>query len=158
MTSLETLEQTCRRLGLVLPPPPKPAGAYRPVILAGGFAYLSGQVSKDAEGRLVVGKVGSELTLEEGKQAARWAALQAVSLIQKEIGVEHLERMVRVSGFVQSAPDFFRQSEVMNAASELLVELFGEKGRHARTSVGVASLPLNAAVELELTLKLTPSP
>lgn len=154
MTSPETLGETCRRLGLLLPPPPKPVGAYCPVILAGGFAYLSGQISKDAEGHLVVGKVGSELTLEEGKQAARWAALQAVSLIQGEIGFEKLERIVRVACFVQSAPDFFRQSEVMNAASELLVELLGEKGRHARTSVGVASLPLNAAVELELTVKV----
>ncbi len=154
MTSPETLKEACRRLGLALPPPPEPAGVYRPVILAGGFAYLSGQISKDAQGRLIVGKLGRELTLEEGKRAAQWAALQAVSLVQGEIGLEKLERIVRMAGFVQSAPEFFDQSEVMNGASELLVELFGEKGRHARTSVGVASLPLNAAVELELTLKL----
>ena len=154
MTPGETLEQACRRLGLTLPPPPKPVGTYQPVILAGGFAFLSGQISKDAEGGLITGKVGSELTLEEGKRAAQWAALQAVSVIQGEIGFGNLERIVRIAGFVQSAPDFFGQSEVMNAASRLLVELFGEKGRHARTSVGVASLPLNAAVELELTVKV----
>ena len=154
MIPVETLEQTCLRLGLRLPPLPKPVGVCRLAILAGGFAYLSGQISKDAEGRLVVGRVGKELTLEEGKRAAEWAALQAVSVIQGEIGLENFERIVRLSGFIQSAPDFFSQSEVMNAASELLVELFGEKGRHARTSVGTASLPLNAAVELELTLKL----
>lgn len=154
MTPSEKPDEICRRLGLTLPPSSKPVGAYWPAILAGGFAYLSGQISKDAEGRLVIGRVGGGLTLEEGKRAAQWAALQAVSLIQGEIGLERFERIVRVTGFIQSAPDFFGQSEVMNAASELFLELFGERGRHARTSVGVASLPLNAAVELELTLKL----
>ena len=154
MISEKTLEEVCGRLGLRLPPPPKPVGAYRPFIVTGGFAFLSGQISKDAEGHLVTGQVGKDLTLEEGKRAAQLAVLQAVSLIQTEIGMERVEQIVRVVGLVQSANNFYGQSEVMNAVSELLVEIFGEKGRHARTSVGVASLPLNAAVEVELTLKL----
>lgn len=146
--------ETLRRLGLELPPVPKPVGAYRPVVQAGGFAFLSGQISKDSRGKILTGKVGSELTAEEGKRAAQWAALQAVSLIHSEVGLDRLEQIVRMAGFVQSAPDFYGQSDVMNAASGLLTELFGEKGRHARTSVGVSSLPLNAAVEIELTLKV----
>jgi len=150
----KTLEQTLERWGLKLPSPPKPVGVYQPIVRAGQWAYLSGQISKDAEGKILTGKVGQELTLEEGKRAARLAALQAVSLIQSEIGFEKVEQVVRLVGFVQSVEDFHAQSDVMNAASELLVEIFGEKGRHARTAVGVASLPLNAAVEVEMTLKL----
>ena len=148
------LPETLRRRGLELPPVPKPVGAYQSIVQAGGFAFLSGQISKDSKGKILAGKVGGELTVEEGKQAARWAVLQAVSLIQSEGGLDRLEQIVRLAGFVQSAPNFYGQSDVMNAASELLTDLFGEKGRHARTSVGVLSLPLNAAVEIELTLKI----
>jgi enamine deaminase RidA (YjgF/YER057c/UK114 family) len=148
------LSQTLERLKLKLPPPPKAVGAYRPMIVGGERAYLSGQLSKDAEGRIVAGKVGGDLSLEEGKRAAQWAALQAGSLILHELGLKRVGQILRMAGFVQSAPDFHGQSEVMNSASELLVEIFGERGRHARTSIGVASLPLNAAVEIELTLQL----
>ncbi len=147
-------DEKLKRRGLKLPPSPKPVGSYRPVLLAGGFAFLSGQISKDAEGKVVTGKVGKDLTVEEGRRAAEWAALQALGLIRSEIGADRIEQIVRVLGFVQSADNFYGQSDVMNAASELFVELLGEKGRHVRTSVGVASLPLNAAVELELTLKV----
>lgn len=154
MTSTETIEKTCHRLGLKLPPPSKPVGAYLPLVLSGGFAFLSGQISKDSEGRILSGKVGGNLNLEEGRHAARLAALQTVSLIGSEIGFNRFERLARLVGYVQSAEDFYGQSDVMNAASELFEQFFGECGRHARTSVGVASLPLNAAVELELTLKL----
>lgn len=141
-------------MNLDLPPPSKPVGTYRPLIVSGDLAFLSGQISKDAEGRIVTGKVGKELNLEEGKRAAKLAALQAVSLIRQEIGFDRVTQIVRVVGFIQSAADFYAQSDVMNTASELFVEAFGEKGRHARTSVGVASLPLNAAVEIEVTLKI----
>lgn len=154
MTSTLEWEQILRRRGLKLPSPPKPVGAYRPVVICGGLAYLSGQISKDPEGKLLTGKVGAELTLEAGRRAAEWAVLQAVSLLQSEIGFDRVEQIVRLVGYVQSASEFYAQSDVMNAASELLVEIFGEKGRHARTSIGAASLPLNAAVEVELTVKL----
>lgn len=150
----QSIQQTLERLHLVLPPPPKPAGAYQPIIISNGFAFLSGQISKDTAGKVVAGKVGKDLSVEEGKRAAQLAVLQAVSLILDRVGGEKVEQITRVAGFVQSAPDFYGQSEVMNAASELLVEIFGADGRHARTSVGVASLPLNAAVEIEITLKV----
>ena len=152
--SPESLNETCSRLGLKLPPPPQPVGSYLPLILTGGFVFLSGQISKDAEGRILTGKVGADLSVEQGKRAAQLATLQAVSLVEREIGLDRVEQVARLVGFIQSAPDFYGQSDVMNAASDLFTEIFGEKGRHARTSIGVTSLPLNAAVELELTLKV----
>ncbi len=150
----ETLEKVCGRWGLKMPPAPKPVGAYRPLLVSGDLAFLSGQISKDAQNRVIAGRLGADLSVEEGKQAARWAALQAVSLIHSEIGMERTGQILRLVGYVQSADKFYSQSDVMNGASELLVEILGEKGVHARTSVGVASLPLNAAVELELTLRI----
>jgi len=149
-----SIQKTLERLHLVLPPPPKPVGAYQPIILKDGYAFLSGQISKSAAGAVLTGKVGKDLSVEEGKRAAQLAVLQAVSLILDEVGAQKVEQITRVAGFIQSAPDFYGQSEVMNAASGLLVEIFGERGRHARTSVGVAGLPLNAAVEIEMTLKV----
>ena len=154
MTSNENLERLCGRLGLSLPQSPKPVGVYRPVIIAGDFAFLSGQISKNAEGKIISGKIGGDLTLDEGKKAARWASLQALSLIQAEVGLDRVERLARLVGYIQSSADFYQQSDVMNAASEIFSEVFGEAGCHSRTSVGTASLPLNAAVEIELTLKL----
>lgn len=136
----------------------RPLGNYLPFVIAGDFAFLSGQLSRDPEGKIITGKVGKDIDVEEGKQAARFAAEQAVNLIKSQMGLNRIERVARMVGFVQSAGDFYGQSDVMNAASDLLVEKLGEKGRHARTSIGVASLPLNAAVELELTLKLTKEP
>ncbi|MBI4115438.1 MAG: RidA family protein [Candidatus Omnitrophica bacterium] len=154
MTLDQTLLQACSRLGLKVPSPSKPVGVYRPMVVSGNFAYLSGQLSKDADGKLMVGKVGKDLTVEEGKKAAQLAALQATSLIHGEVGLDRVEQVVRLVGFVQSAENFYGQSDVINGASEFIVEILGEKGRHARTSIGVVSLPLNAAVELELTLRL----
>ena len=132
----------------------RPLGNYLPLVVAGNYAFLSGQISKDSEGKIITGKVGKDIDVEEGKQAARLALLQAMSLMESQLGLDRIERVARMVGFIQSAGDFYGQSDVMNAASDLLVELLGEKGRHARTSIGVASLPLNAAVELELTLKI----
>ncbi len=150
----QLLERVLQKLQLKLPPPPKPVGSYRPLIISGKIAFLSGQISKEAEGKVITGKVGKDLTPEEGRRAAQLSALQAVSLLRQEVGLEKIEQILRVVGFVQSADNFYAQSDVMNAASELLVEIFGEAGRHARTAVGVTSLPLNAAVEVELTLKI----
>ena len=154
MTREETFHEICTRLGVKIPPVPQPVGVYQPVIVAGGFAFLSGQISKNSEGQIIRGKLGEKVSLEEGKRAAQCALLQALSLIQSLIRLERVERVVRLVGYVQSSPGFYEQSDVMNAASEILVEVFGEPGRHARTSIGAASLPLNAAVEIEMTLKL----
>lgn len=144
-------------LGILLPAAPKPAGSYRPVIVAGATAYLSGQISRTPEGKVVTGKVGRDLTLEEGRAAARAAALNVIAVIRDLVGFGKFGRMLRVTGFVQAPPDFYDISQVMNGASDLFLEVFGEDGVHARSAVAVASLPLNAAVEIETTLQLKPA-
>ena len=148
------IDSKLRELGLTLPPAPKPVGVYQPVVISGKLAFLSGQVSKDAAGKVLAGKVGAELSLVQGQAAARLAALNALSIMKHLIGFEKIHRVVKMTGFVQAAPDFYEIPAVVNGASELLVEVFGEKGTHARSAVGMASLPMNAAVEIEIILEL----
>lgn len=150
MASKDTLLQ----LGIVLPPVPKPVGLYQPVVIAGKLAFLSGQISRDAEGKIVTGKVGKELSLEDGGKAAQLAALNALTIIKNLIGIEKIARIVKLTGFVQTAPDFYQIPDVVNKASEIFVQVFGEAGKHARSAVGMASLPANAAVEIELVVEL----
>jgi len=147
-------ELTLQRLGLQLPPCPQPIGAYRPVVIAGRSAYLSGQLAKTAQGNLITGRVGEDLTLAQGREAARAAALNVVSVIHHLIGFEKLEQFLRVVGYVQTAPGFYDVPKVIDAASDLFKEIFSDRGIHARTSVGMFNLPLNSAVELEVTLQL----
>lgn len=147
-----------RSLKLELPPAPKPEGSYRPVVLAGRWAYLSGQISRAANGKILSGKVGGDLSLDEGKQAARLAALNVLSVIRDLMGFEKFGQLVRVVGYVQVVPDFYDLSQVMNGASDLFLEVFGENGVHARSAAGMASLPLNAAVEIEATIHLKADP
>ena len=149
-----SVEDRLKQLNLILPMPPKPAGSYHPVMIANSMAFLSGQVSRDGQGVMIAGKVGKDLTLEQGKDAARVAALNVLSVIKNFIGFEKVEKFLRVSGFVHAAPDFYEIPQVMNGASDLFLEVFGEKGIHARSAVGMNSLPMNAAVELEVTLLL----
>lgn len=151
---MNSIEDRLKQLNITLPPAPKPAGSYHPVIVANGMAFLSGQVSRNGEGVMTAGKVGKDLTLEQGKDAARTAALNALSIIKNYIGFEKVEKFLRMSGFVQAAPDFYEIPQVMNGASDLFLEVFGETGIHARSAVGMASLPMNAAVEIEVTLLL----
>ncbi len=147
-------EEKIKSLGLVLPVPAKPVGSYTPVVMQGELAVLSGQISKAADGKLITGKVGKELTVEQGKAAARTAALNVIAIIKDLIGFPKFERFLRVVGYVQSAPDFYEHSAIVNGASDLFLEIFGQNGIHARSSIGMASLPLNAAVEIEVTLAL----
>lgn len=151
-----TLEERVQQLGLSLPPAPKPAGAYTPVVFSGALAFVSGQIAKKADGSLWTGKAGRDLDLAQARKAAEAAALNVVSIIRFAIGEEKLVRFVRVAGFVQAVPEFYDIPKVVDGASELFQRLFGESGVHARTSVGVASLPLNAAVEIEVILEVRP--
>ena len=148
-----TPEEKITQLGLSLPPAPKPVGLYQPFVVSGKLAFLSGQISKDAEGKILTGKVGKELSLAEGQAAARLAALNALSVMKYLIGFEKISRVVKMTGFVQTAPDFYEIPAVVNGASSLFVEVMGNAGEHARSAVGMASLPLNAAVEIELVLE-----
>ena len=148
------IEKILAEKGIVLPAAPKPVGSYTPVVISRGVAYLSGQVSKLPDGTILSGKVGKDLTLEEAKKAARQAAINALSALKDFVGFDKIDGILRIVGFVQTAPDFFEVPAVINGASDLFLDVFGEKGLHARSSVGVHTLPMNAAVEIELTVGL----
>lgn len=138
-------------LGLRLPEPIAPAYEYVPVVVHGGVAWVSGQIPRAGSDILLVGKVGAEVDLESAQAAARACVLQG--LAQLELALGSLDRMIRVlkvTGFVASAPGFVQQPQVIDAASQLLVQVFGEAGRHARSAVGVAELPRGVPVEIEL--------
>ena len=146
-----SVADTLTRLGLVLPSAPKPLATYIPACLAGDLLFVSG-VLPFRDGTLsMTGKLGSDLTVEQGYEAARLALLNGLAIIQQELGsFDRIKRIARLTGHVASAPGFGSQPAVVNGASDLLVELFGEKGRHARLALGAAELPLQAPVELEL--------
>ncbi|WP_188188686.1 RidA family protein [Nonomuraea sp. SYSU D8015] len=146
-----TAEQRLAELGLTLPQAPKPVAAYVPAVRTGNLVYTSGQVPI-VEGQVAgTGKLGAEVTTEEGARLARICALNALAALKSEIGdLERVVRIVKVVVFVASDPAFSDQPKVGNGASELLVEVFGEAGKHARSAVGVASLPLDVPVEVEL--------
>jgi enamine deaminase RidA (YjgF/YER057c/UK114 family) len=144
-----------RELGIALPPPPKPVGTYRPVAVDGDHAWVSGQIPVVDGQPLHPGVVGREVTVEQAKLAAERAAIQALSALQNELGdLDRVRRVLRVGVYVASAPDFVRHAEVGNGATELLVKVFGDDGRPARVSMGVAALPLGACVEVELLVRI----
>ena len=142
-------------LGLTLPPVAAPVAAYVPAVRTGGFVYTSGQLPT-VDGKLpAVGKVGAEVSAADAAGMARTCALNALAAAASAAGgLDAIGRIVKVTGFVASAPGFSGQPQVVNGASELLIEVFGEDGRHARSAVGVAELPLNAPVEVELIAEL----
>ncbi len=144
-----------RELGYELPSVPQPAGSYVPAISAGPLLFTAGQLPF-VEGQLrCTGRVGKEVSVEEAKEAARICALNALAAVKAEVKtLENLARVVKVTGYVASAAGFNRQPEVINGASDFLGEVFGERGIHARTAVGVAELPLDAPVEVELAIEL----
>jgi enamine deaminase RidA (YjgF/YER057c/UK114 family) len=138
-------------LGLTLPPVTAPVAAYVPAVRTGMYVYTSGQLPT-VDGKLpAVGKVGAEVSAQDAAGMARTCALNALAAAASAAGgLEAIRRIVKVTGFVASAPGFSGQPQVINGASELLIEVFGEDGKHARSAIGVAELPLNAPVEVEL--------
>ena len=147
----QTVTERLRQMGLVLPPPPKPVGSYRPVVVEGGLAFVSGQIVTNDGVVVSPGLVDRDVPLASAKEVARAATLQALSALAAELGsLDRVRRVLRVGVFVASSDGFEMQHEVANGATDLVVELFGEHGRPARASVGVARLPKNAPVEVEL--------
>ena len=144
-----------RELGITLPEVAKPAGAYVPAVQSGNLVFTAGQIPL-VEGKLVAtGKVGKEISVEQAKDIARICALNAVAAIKDVVGdLDRVKKVVKVVGFVASTPDFTQQPQVINGASELLEQIFGENGIHARSAVGVAVLPLDAPVEVELIVEI----
>jgi enamine deaminase RidA (YjgF/YER057c/UK114 family) len=150
-------EAKLKELGLSLPEPPQPVGAYLLAQQVGELLFLSGTTCYVDGGLLYTGRVGAELTVEEGYAAARQTALNLLSVIKATLGdLERVERVVKLNGYVNSAPDFDRQPAVINGASELLEKVFGQRGKHARTSVGVSDLPGHIPVEIELVVQVRP--
>jgi enamine deaminase RidA (YjgF/YER057c/UK114 family) len=149
-----TASQRLTELGLRLPAVATPAGSYLPAVQTGPLVYTAGQLSF-VDGRLeVTGKVGAGVSAEQANAQARICALNALAAIDALVGLDRIVRVVRVGGFVASTPDFTGHPGVINGASDLLFEIFGEAGRHARTAVGVAALPLDAPVEVELIVEI----
>jgi enamine deaminase RidA (YjgF/YER057c/UK114 family) len=142
--------QRLRDLGIELPPPPTPAGAYAPVVALDGMAWVSGQIVTEGGKVVHPGLVDRDVSPEVAKDLARRATLQGLSAIQASLGsIDRVRRWLRVAVYVAASPGFERPHEVANGATELLIQLYGEEGRPARLAIGVASLPLNAAVEVE---------
>jgi len=143
-------------LGIKLPTPPKPAGSYIPVVRTGNLVFVSGQIPIKDGKILYSGKVTKDLSIEDAQKGARLCAINALAQLNSEFGnLENISKIVRVSGFVNSPPEFTEQPKVINGASDLLFEIFEEKGQHTRIAVGVSSLPLNSAVEIDLIVEIT---
>lgn len=144
------IEQRLSELGLTLPDAPAPAANYVPFVQSGSLVFVSGQISSGPDG-LICGKLGAELSLDDGVAAARACALALIAQLRAACGgdLTRLRRVVKLTGFVNCTPDFTDQPKVVNGASDLMVAVFGEAGRHARAAVGAPSLPLGVAVEIE---------
>ena len=143
------IAEKLKSLGIELSSPPKPAGAYVPVVISGNLAYVSGQIPMK-EGKVVFeGKVNDQ-NMDTAKESARLCATNILAQLERELGsLDKIKKIVKVSGFVNSEPNFSQHPKVINAASDLFFEIFGEKGQHARIAVGVASLPLNSMTEID---------
>lgn len=150
-----TADARAAELKLQLPPAPKPAGVYNPLVISGNIAYVSGHGPCLPDGAMISGKVGDDLTEEQGKHAARQVGLTILATLKAQLGsLDRVGRIVKVLGMVNAAPDFQRHPQVINGFSELMVEIFGENGRAARSAVGMGSLPGNIAVEIECIIEL----
>ena len=150
-----SIQSKLAELGLTLPPAAAPVAAYVPAVRTGNLVFTAGQLPL-VDGKIpFVGKVGSDVTPEQAKDMAQICALNALAAISLVVDVDQIERIVRVGGFVNGIPGFVAIPAVINGASELLIKLFGEvNGKHARTAIGVAELPLNAPVEVEMVVQL----
>lgn len=147
------VEARLKSLGITLPAAPNPVANYVPSCVAGNLLFISGQISRDADGTVTKGRLGTDLTIDQGRAAARLAALNVLAQVKAAIGeLDRLAQLVRLTGFVAAASDFTDHPQVVNGASDLMVEVLGDKGRHTRAAVGVSSLPMGCAVEVDAIL------
>ena len=145
-----TIDDRLNELGIELPEAPAPAANYIPFVVSGDLVFISGQVSADSSG-LIRGKLGEDLSVDDGQRAARACAISLLAQLKTACSgdLDRFARVIRLGGFVNCTPDFTDQPAVINGASDLIVEVFGDRGRHARTAVGCGSLPLGVAVEID---------
>jgi enamine deaminase RidA (YjgF/YER057c/UK114 family) len=150
-------EASLSKLGFTIPEPVLPVANFLPYVTAGNLVYISGQIPIRDGKILFVGRLGEDFNVEQGQRAARVCALNVLAVIQQACGgdLDRVVRCVRLGGFINSTPDFTDQPEVMNGASDLIVAVFGERGRHARTAVGVNSLPRGVAVEVDAVFEIS---
>lgn len=150
-------EARLKELGVKLPAPPKPVANYRPAVRVGELLFTSG-VIPTIEGRLAFsGRLGKDLTIEQGQEAARLALVNALAVIKQELGsLNHIVKIVKLTGYIASGPGFTEQPAILNGASDLLILVFDDAGHHARVAVGAAELPLGAPVEVELIVQVKP--
>jgi len=154
MADLASPEQALLSLGLTLPELPKPGGNYVPAKRAGAVVYLSGVICAGPAG-IITGMAGADRTVEEGYTAARACALTQLAVLKRELGsLDRVAEVLTLNGYVNAAPGFGNSPEVINGASDLLVEVFGEAGRHVRAAVGVSALPRNALVEIQMSVRV----
>jgi enamine deaminase RidA (YjgF/YER057c/UK114 family) len=146
------IEEKLASLDISLPIPPEPAGSYLPVVISGNLAYVAGQIPMEGKDVKFRGKVSS---IEIGQKAARLCTINALAQLKSSLGsLDKVKRVIKVTGFVNCEPSFADHAKVINGASDLLLNIFGEKGRHSRAAVGVSSLPLNSTVELEFIVEV----
>ena len=150
-----TIEDRLASLGYTLPAAPAPVANYVPYTVVGNLLFISGQVSKAADGTLATGALGRDLDVAAGQAAARHSALNVLAQAKAALGsLERVAQIARLTGFVNSTPDFTDHPAVINGASDLVVEVLGDAGRHTRAAVGVSSLPLNSAVEIDAIIRI----
>jgi enamine deaminase RidA (YjgF/YER057c/UK114 family) len=146
----DTAESRLAALGIALPAPGTPAANYIPTVITGKLLFISGQVSISRDGGKYIGKLGQDYTVEEGQKAARICAINLLGAMKAAVGdLDKIGRMIKLTGFVNALPEFEDAHKVINGASDLLVEVLGEQGRHSRSAIGVGTLPLGCAVEVE---------
>lgn len=152
-----SFETRIQVLGLIIPDPPKPAGHFVPAVQTGNLLFVSGQISAISDQIFIKGKLGRDLSIEQGQEAARLALHNVLAVIRMSVGtLDRIKRIIKLNGWVASAEGFNGQPQVVDGASMLLEEIFGEAGKHARAAIGVAELPLGASVELELIVEVEP--
>lgn len=150
---MTTTSARLAELGIILPKPAAPVASYVPVVVSGGMAYVSGQIAF-ADGKVITGRLGQNVSLEGGQIAARACGLMILAQLSAAGLIEQVERIVKLGAFVSSTSDFYDHPKVANGASDLMEQVFGGAGQHARAAVGVAALPLNAAVEVDAIVAL----
>ena len=143
------IEEKLKTLGVILPNPPTPAGSYVPAIKTGNLLFISGQIPMEDGKVIFTGKVTNE-NIETAKKSAKMCAINLLAQMKRELGsLDKVTKIVRISGFINSDPEFYQHPKIINAASDLFFEIFGDKGKHSRIAVGVACLPLNAMTEID---------
>ena len=153
----DTIEARLKALKIELPAAPNPVANYVPHLISGQLLFISGQISKTADGTVITGQLGAGLDVETGQEAAKACALNILAQAKSALGsLDRIGRVVKMTGFVNSAPGFGDQPKVVNGASDLMVAVLGDKGRHTRAAVGVSALPLGSAVEIDAIIEIAP--